>query len=280
MLHCCTRPTYRRGRGYGISEKSDKLLRLAEALPRDECGSGLRWRGLQQARADFDAWSLPSSLPDTGVLELKARSSERRHGDAPFLSHDYRETAAWLRQRFLASKAYLPLRTLGGISVALHVRNGDRLPGKRYAKHARLNLGTTTCWGRQGASKYIFGGRRGLRRERRGEEVFPVLAVTFRAMCRAFQWRCPTRRSCSTRRPLEALTHMARADVVVAARSQFSYAAIALSQGVVYPSKWHAHRRERRRLAASASRNATCRRRIPGISMRDASRRRCGRAAS
>ena len=43
--------------------------------------------------------------------------------------------------------------------------------------------------------------------------------------------------------PLEALTHMARADVLVAARSQFSYAAIALSQGVVvYPSKWHAHR--------------------------------------
>ena len=50
--------------------------------------------------------------------------------------------------------------------------------------------------------------------------------------------------------PLEALTHMARADVLVAARSQFSYAAIALSQGgVVYPSKWHAHRQSVPRFA-------------------------------
>ena len=51
--------------------------------------------------------------------------------------------------------------------------------------------------------------------------------------------------------PLEALAHIARADVLVAARSQFSYAAIALSQGVVvYPSKWHAHRQSVPRFAA------------------------------
>ena len=51
--------------------------------------------------------------------------------------------------------------------------------------------------------------------------------------------------------PLEALAHLARADVLVAARSQFSYAAIALSQGVVvYPSKWHAHRQSVPRFAA------------------------------
>ena len=50
--------------------------------------------------------------------------------------------------------------------------------------------------------------------------------------------------------PLEALAHLARADVLVAARSQFSYAAIALARGVViHPSKWHAHRQSVPRFA-------------------------------
>ncbi len=234
---------YRRGQGYGISEKSDKLLRLAEALPREECGERIAVEGPETARADFDAWSLPSSLPDTGVLELKARSSERRHGDAPFLSHDYRETAAWLRQRFLSSKAYLPLQHFsGGISVALHVRNGDRLPGKRYAKHARLNLG----------DDYYVGVVKAL------QSISSVDVVAFGASVAAkksselldahgnvsrIPAEVPDAKVVLDGDPLEALTHMARADVLVAARSQFSYAAIALARGVViHPSKWHAHR--------------------------------------
>ena len=38
--------------------------------------------------------------------------------------------------------------------------------------------------------------------------------------------------------------------MLVAARSQFSYAAIALSQGVVVSVKWHAHRQSVPRFAA------------------------------
>ena len=194
---------------------------------------------------------VPSSLPDTGVLELKARSSERRHGDAPFLSHDYRETAAWLRRVSWHQRAYLPLQHFsGGISVALHVRNGDRLPGKRYAKHARLNLG----------DDYYLGVVKAL------QSISSVDVVAFGASVAAkkssqlldaqgnvsrIPVEVPDAKIVLDGDPLEALTHMARADVLVAARSQFSYAAIALSQGVVvYPSKWHAHRQSVPRFAA------------------------------
>lgn len=243
---------YSRGAGYGLSAKSDTLLRLAEALPTAEaatasCGR-VQLAGPETARADFDAWWASAdrtASAATGVLELRARNYERRHGDAPFLSHDYRATAAWLRARFLAAGAYVPLRHFSPptLTVALHVRNGDRLPGRRYAKHARLNLGDAYYLGVVRALQEITADIRVVAFGASVQDRPSQILLDAHGNASRIPSTLPDATVVLDGDPLEALAHLARADVLVAARSQFSYAAIALSWGVVvHPSTWNAHR--------------------------------------
>ena len=74
--------------------------------------------GPQQARADFDAWSVPVALPETGVLELAVVGAAPRRRALPVAAH--RETAAWLRQRFLASQACCRCGTLAKVLASLY----------------------------------------------------------------------------------------------------------------------------------------------------------------
>ena len=68
-----------------------------------------------------------------------------RDGDAPFLSHDYSVTSRFFRRQLVVADAfrdleYFDVEASDVLTVAVHARNGDRLPGRKYEKHMHLNL--------------------------------------------------------------------------------------------------------------------------------------------
>ena len=296
--------------GYGIDPKtSDAFLGLSDALPTPEAAVALRAAGCAdqgleiplEKRLNFARWwsgdggaaareMVEAASPlNASLIRVRASREARRHGDAPFLSHDYSETANWLRATYAnaaresrlcwrvrrtiqqaragttrargretgrryaaaAPKRAPPKRfRRGGTTVALHVRNGDRLPGRRYERHGDLNLDDAYYVGAVAAVRRVlgeavplhvvaFGSSVALPNEKHSPELLDARGNTSEIPAALTAMPGVSAEVSLDGDAFEDLDHFARARVFVAARSQFSYVALALSRGVVVrPRSW------------------------------------------
>ena len=134
--------------------------------------------------------------------------------------------------------------------MALHVRNGDRLPGRRYERHGDLNLDDAYYVGAVAAVRRVlgeavplhvvaFGSSVALPNEKHSPELLDARGNTSEIPAALTAMPGVSAEVSLDGDAFEDLDHFARARVFVAARSQFSYVALALSRGVVVrPRSW------------------------------------------
>ncbi|KAJ1453578.1 hypothetical protein M885DRAFT_588569 [Pelagophyceae sp. CCMP2097] len=242
-----------------------------ELRDRETAAKQLWGKAFNATRTDFglkERLSGALNRPQLRVYDLSAKTGSRRQGRAPLFSHDYSKTASWLREALVnATMLYngtakqLPLFPRASTTVAVHVRNGDRLPGRTYEKAMHLNLDDE--WYINALKALI----QCVSSQNPGASPNLHVALMGSSVAHAFKDHSTTlldSHGNASRIPAflqeqkvvytvaidhdtkSDLARFAFADVFVAARSQFSYAAMAMTRGVVLvPFSFEAHHHSR-----------------------------------
>ncbi|KAH8059239.1 hypothetical protein JL721_9334 [Aureococcus anophagefferens] len=233
---------YRTRAGYGIDERtSDGLLWLdavldgalpnGTALERLRAAGCLEPDGFEMAlpgparRGGVEAWwaahgaAIARDLRDSpaAVVSVRAANSNRREGDAPFASHDFSATAAFFRAALLRAAAVRP--------APAHALGRFRGGFANVAVHLLRNASATLL-------HVVLFGASVTQPDERGHDFLRDAAGAASTLPAYAASRFPSSAVVIDNDAFNDLAHFAFADVFVAAWSQFSYAALALSRGV------------------------------------------------
>jgi len=264
---------YKRAPAYNLSghwQRDDELLGLANALPTEDllkacpnsCYDTIILTSSSRPNSGLSTWWQQHGANMTGVVS-RLRTGRRHlmvlkppngsimyHGHTmPFVAgyaftEDFFRNA-WLRGS-IARRDVWPLFRPGYLNVALHVRNGDRLPGRAYERAMYANL--PDLWYEAAISSIE---RALLSKTPRENIQMHVVAfgsgvgkgLKFLPNASGEPSELPnflkqSRGVASHKISLDGdfrvdLSHMARADVLVAAASSFSLLAMALTRSIV-----------------------------------------------